>query len=54
MDGQGIRVQFLAGARAFSLLHSNQIVSGVHQATYKISNRASFPGIKWLRHEADC
>jgi hypothetical protein len=53
MDCQGIGVQFLAGARDFSLLHSNQIVSGAHQASYAMGTRASSSGIKWLRHEAD-
>jgi hypothetical protein len=54
MDGQGIWIQFLAEARDFSFVHSNQIVSGVHQAAYTIGTRAYFPGIKWLRHEAEC
>jgi hypothetical protein len=40
MGGQGIRVQFLAEARDFSLLHSSQIVSGAHQAPYTIGDRA--------------
>jgi hypothetical protein len=46
-------VQFLTGARDFSLLHCFQVGSGAYPATYAMDTGNSFPGVKRLEREAD-
>jgi hypothetical protein len=46
-------VQFLAGARNFSLLKNVKICCGAHPASYSMGTRNCFTGIKQLGHEAD-
>jgi hypothetical protein len=41
-----VRVQFLAGARDFSLLYHIQITSEAHPASYPIGLGALFVGVK--------
>jgi hypothetical protein len=45
---QNSRVRFLAGAGNFSLHHCVQNGSGAHPASYPMSTRGSFPGVKQL------
>jgi hypothetical protein len=46
LDDGGSRVRFPAGAWNFSLYHCVQNGSGAHPASYPMSTRGSFPGIK--------
>jgi hypothetical protein len=46
LDDWGSRVQFLVGARNFSLHHCIQNSSGAHPASYPMGTRGSFPGGK--------
>jgi hypothetical protein len=46
LRGWMARVQFLAGVRDFSLLHSIQTDSGAHPAFYPMGTGGSFPGHK--------
>jgi hypothetical protein len=50
LDG---RVWFPAGARDFSLLHSDHNASGAHPVSYPVGTRRFFPGVKRLEHETD-
>jgi hypothetical protein len=45
-------VQFLAGARDFSVFSSIQTGSGAHVASFTMGTRAVFPGVIWLGHES--
>jgi hypothetical protein len=44
LDNQGLGIQFLAGARKFSLLHHVHTGCGAHPASYPMGTRGSFPG----------
>jgi hypothetical protein len=46
LDNRMIRVQFLAGARNFSLPHYVQTSSGAQPASYPVGTRGSFPQSK--------
>jgi len=46
-------VQFMSGKGYFSLHHHVQTGPGTHPASYPVSTRGSFPGVKLLGHEAD-
>jgi len=48
-----IRIQFLVGEENFSLWHHVQTISGAHRASYPMGTGGSFPGAKWLGHEAN-
>jgi hypothetical protein len=43
------KVQFLAGVRDISLLHSIQTSCGAHPASYPMGTKGSFPGDKVAR-----
>jgi hypothetical protein len=49
LDASGTRVQFLAEAREFSLLHSIQSGSGTHPASCPMNNWGSFSRDKVTR-----
>jgi hypothetical protein len=55
LEGRRIGVHFPKRARNFSLLHNIQPGSGAYPASYTVSTRGrvSFPGAKWIGHEAD-
>jgi hypothetical protein len=42
LDGRGIAVQFPAGTRDSSVLHSMQTGSGTHNVSYPVGTRSSF------------
>jgi hypothetical protein len=46
LDERGSRVRFPAEAGNFSLHHGVQTGSGAHSASYPMSTRVSFPGVK--------
>jgi hypothetical protein len=46
LDDRGFTIRFLAGAENFSLHHRVQNGSGAHQASYPMSTRGFFPGVK--------
>jgi hypothetical protein len=46
-------IQFMAGARDFSLLHRIQTGLGAHPASYYCVPGVVSPGVKWLGREAD-
>jgi hypothetical protein len=52
LDDRGYRVQFPAGAGNFSLHYRVQNGSGAHPASYPMSTRGPFPGVKLLGREA--
>jgi hypothetical protein len=49
LDASGTRVQFLAEAREFSLLHSIKSGSGAHPGSCPMDNCGSFPRCKVTR-----
>jgi hypothetical protein len=53
LDDRYSGVRFPAGAGNFSLNHRVQKGSGAQPASYPMGTRGSFPGVKWLRREAD-
>jgi hypothetical protein len=53
LDDRCSRVRFPVGAGKFSLHHHVQNGSGAQPASYPISTRGSFPGVKLPGHEAD-
>jgi hypothetical protein len=53
LDNRTFGVLFLGGAGNFSLRHHAQTSFGAHPASYQMGNGISFPGVKWLGHEAD-
>jgi hypothetical protein len=53
LDDRGSRARFPAGAGNFSLHHRFQNGSGAHPASYPMSTRDSFPGVKRQGREAD-
>jgi hypothetical protein len=53
LDNWGSMVWFLVVAGYFSLHHHVQNGSGAHHTSYPMGTRGSFPGGKWLGHEAD-
>jgi hypothetical protein len=50
LDG---KIQFLAGARDFSLLHSTQTGSGAHPTSFSMGTGVSFPRVKRPGCEVD-
>jgi hypothetical protein len=52
-DDPGIRVQFSAGVKDFSLLHSVNTDSEAHTASYQVSAGVLSLGVKWSERETD-
>jgi hypothetical protein len=48
-DGPGREVRFPEEARDFSLLHTDQMVSVAHPASYPVGTEGCFPGGKAAR-----
>lgn len=46
LNGRGIGIRFLAGARHFSVLHNTQTGSKARPASYTMHIRSIFPGSK--------
>jgi hypothetical protein len=53
MDGQGVRIQRLAGARDFCPLHNVQTGTGAHPATCAMDIGRIFPEGKAAEFEAE-
>jgi hypothetical protein len=53
LDGQGMGVRSLTGAKHFSLLHGVQTGSGAHPASYPTGAGALSLGVKRPEREAD-
>jgi len=48
-----LEVQFLARARDFSPLQSDETGFGAHPASYVMGTRRSLPALQWSGHEPD-